>query len=77
MNSVVKFFEEKPLSITAFVSAVVNVLALSVDPFTDPDFVTKFNLAVAAFLGLFVTKTVTANKKVDGKFIGPYSGRGN
>lgn len=74
---IVEFLQEKPLSITAFVMAVANLLAvLDLEPFTDPDFVKAFNLTLSAFLGLFVTRAVTANKKIDGKFFGPYSGVG-
>jgi hypothetical protein len=74
-RSISTFLREKPVSITALSVAVMNLLAtLNIDPFTSPDVVSKINLVVAAFLGLFVTKTVTANVRLTGKALGGYGG---
>lgn len=75
MNSVIQFFKDKPVSITAFVMAVVNLAAVfGIDALKDPSTVGAINLALTAFLGLFVTQTVTSNNSLVGKALGGFSG---
>lgn len=75
MEKIVSFFQTKPVSITAFVGAVMNLLAvLGVDPFTNPDALAAMNVVLSTFLGLFVTKMVTANARISDHVVDSYNG---
>lgn len=74
-NSIVEFVKNKPLSVSSFVTAAINLAAvLGVASLKDPQVIGAINLALAGFMGLFVTQTVTANNALVGKALGGFAG---
>lgn len=76
LKAIVTFVQTKTVSITAAVQALIGLLIGFEVVTVTPTQIGLIETALAAFLGLFVTGTVTANIRLNGgKVWGGYDGK--